>query len=337
LEAGTASYVISPSAALAPGSDCRKIHLDIFGLEADLADVNTSLRRVLIFNAVFIPILALALGVTAYFVQLEFRQLAEQQVLENAHLMMETAKASRVYTTDQIEPLLTREESRVAQGVKDLNDVLNTQLPQVLQQAVSGLPNPKERQTLQVLSEQIVQNVKQQPRTVPELQFAAQSIPFYAATEAFNYFRKRYPDYSYKEAALNPTNPRDRTVEWEADVVNIFNRTPSKTDIVGYRETPEGPSLYYSAPIRVDSQSCLSCHASAEDAPREMTKIYGKNNGFGWKLNDIIGAQIVSVPASLVNESADAAVTRVLCWLAAGYALVFVVVNLGVYFLARRA
>ena len=319
-----------------PGSNCPKIHLDIFCLEDDLAGVNPSLRRVLIFNAVFIPVLALSLGVTAYFVQLEFRQLAEQQVLENAHLMMETAKASRVYTTEQIEPLLTREEARVAQGVKDLNDVLNTQLPQALQQAVSGLPNPKERQTFQVLSEQIVQNVRQQPRTVPEPQFAAQSIPFYAATEAFNYFRKRYPDYSYKEAALNPTNPRDRTVEWEADVVNIFNRTPSKTDLVGYRETPEGPSLYYSAPIRVDSQSCLACHSTAEDAPREMTKVYGTNNGFGWKLNDIIGAQIVSVPARLVNESADTAVKRVLSWLAAGYALVFVVVNLGVYFLARR-
>ena len=302
----------------------------------DLAVVNTSLRRVLIFNLAFIPILVLALGVTAYFVQQEFRQLAEQQVLENAHLMMETAKASRVYTTEQIEPLLTHEEARVAQGVKDVNDVLNTQIPQALQQAVSGLSNAKERQTLQILAEQIVQNVKQQPRSVPEPEFAAQSIPFYAATEAFNYFRKRYPDYSYKEAALNPTNPRDRTVEWEADIVNIFNKTPSKIDLVGYRETPEGPSLYYSAPIRVDSQSCLSCHSTAEQAPREMTKIYGKSNGFGWKLNDIIGAQIVSVPARLVNESADAAVTRVLCWLAAGYALVFVVVNLGVYFLARR-
>jgi Protein of unknown function (DUF3365) len=325
----------NPTGFCLRGDAKRSLLISIVPKDDD-ADVNTSLRRVLIFNAVFIPILALCLGVTAHFVQLEFRQLAEQQVLENAHLMMETAKASRVYTTEQIEPLLTREEARVAQGVKDLHDALNTQLAQALQQAVSGLANPKERQTLQVLSEQIVQNVTQQPRTVPEPQFAAQSIPFYAATEAFNYFRKRYPDYSYKEAALNPTNPRDRTVEWEADVVNIFNRTPSKTDLVGYRETPEGPSLYYSAPIRVDSQSCLSCHASAEDAPREVTKIYGKNNGFGWKLNEIIGAQIVSVPARLVNESADAAVTRILCWLAAGYALVFIVVNLGVYFLARR-
>lgn len=289
----------------------------------------------LIFNAVFIPILVLCLGATAYFVQKEFRQLAEQQILENAHLMMETAKASRNYTTEQIEPLLTHEETRVADGVKTLNDLINTQFPAALQQAVSGLSNAKDRQTLQILSEQIVQNVRQQPRSVQEPEFAAQSIPFYAATEAFNYFRKRYPDYSYKEATLNPTNPRDRTLEWEADLVNIFNKNPGKTELVGYRDTPEGPSLYYCAPIRVDDKSCLACHGTADNAPREMTKVYGRNNGFGWKLNDIIGAQIVSVPARLVNESADAALRRVLTWLTGGYALIFVVANLGVYLLGR--
>lgn len=226
-----------------------------------------NLRGVLLFNAVFIPVLVLCLGVTAYFVQKEFRQLAEEQVLENAHLMMETAKASRNYTTEQIEPLLTHEETRVADGVKNLNDVINKQFPLALQQAISGLSNAKDRQTLQVLSEQIVQNVRQQPRSVREPEFAAQAIPFYAATEAFNYFRKRYPDYSYKEATLNPTNPRDRTLEWEADLVNIFSKNPSKTELVGYRDTPEGPSLYYCAPIRVDDRSCLACHGNSDDAP----------------------------------------------------------------------
>jgi protein-histidine pros-kinase len=67
-----------------------------------------------------------------------------------------------------------------------------------------------------------------------------------------------------------------------------------------------------------------------------MTKIYGKSNGFGWKLNDIIGAQIVSVPARLVNQAADAALQRVLLWLAAGYALVFVAVNLSFYYFVGR-
>src|SRR5258707_13559260 len=123
-----------------------------------------SLRGVLLFNAVFIPVLVLCLGVTAYFVQKEFRQLAEEQVLENAHLMMETAKASRNYTTEQIEPLLTHEETRVVEGVKNLNDGINKQFPLALQQPTSGLSNGKDRQTLQVLSRQIVQTCGQRPR-----------------------------------------------------------------------------------------------------------------------------------------------------------------------------
>src|ERR1043166_8411661 len=38
--------------------------------------------------------------------------------------------------------------------------------------------------------------------------FLAQTVPAFAATEDFNYIRNRYADYAYKEAALNPTNPR---------------------------------------------------------------------------------------------------------------------------------
>ena len=52
--------------------------------------------------------------------------------------------------------------------------------------------------------------------------FLPQSVPAYAATEQFNDLRKKYPDYSYKEATLNPTNPRDRATDWEADVVKQF-------------------------------------------------------------------------------------------------------------------
>jgi HAMP domain-containing protein len=36
---------------------------------------------------------------------------------------------------------------------------------------------------------------------------------------------------------------------------------------------------------------------------------YGPNNGFGWKLNETVGAQIVSVPESLVIATADRALT----------------------------
>ncbi len=56
--------------------------------------------------------------------------------------------------------------------------------------------------------------------------FLPQTVPAYAATEQFNDVRKTHQDYAYKEATLNPTNPRDRASDWEADVVQIFRQTP---------------------------------------------------------------------------------------------------------------
>ena len=69
-----------------------------------------------------------------------------------------------------------------------------------------------------------------------------------------------YPDYAYKEAALNPTNPRDRAVDWEADIINSFRNHPSGAkELVGERDTPTGRSLYLARPIRADPP-CLECH-----------------------------------------------------------------------------
>ncbi len=43
--------------------------------------------------------------------------------------------------------------------------------------------------------------------------FLPQSVPAYSATEIFNTLREDHPDYTYKEATLNPTNPRNRAVD----------------------------------------------------------------------------------------------------------------------------
>ena len=59
--------------------------------------------------------------------------------------------------------------------------------------------------------------------------FLPQTVPAYAATEQFNDLRKTHQDYAYKEATLNPTNPRDRASDWEADVVQIF-RADARND-----------------------------------------------------------------------------------------------------------
>jgi protein-histidine pros-kinase len=135
--------------------------------------------------------------------------------------------------------------------------------------------------------------------------FLPQSVPAYAATEQFNDLRKKYPDYSYKEATLNPTNPRDRATDWEADVVNQFRNGQAKGELIGERDTANGRSLYLARPIQITNAACLSCHNTVNEAPKTMIELYGPANGFGWKLNEIIGAQIVSVPSALPVQRAN--------------------------------
>jgi HAMP domain-containing protein len=136
--------------------------------------------------------------------------------------------------------------------------------------------------------------------------FLAQTVPAYAATEAFNYLHADYPDYMYKEATLNPTNLRDRAVDWESDVIQIFRTHPEQKEFSGERDTPSGRALFLAKPI-VAGGPCLECHNTWRQAPVALVRIYGKNNGFDWKIGDTVGAQIISVPMSVPLGIADRA------------------------------
>jgi HAMP domain-containing protein len=166
--------------------------------------------------------------------------------------------------------------------------------------------------------------------------FLRQSVPAYAATEQFNDVRKKFPEFSYKEATLNPTNPRDRATDWEADVVNEFRNYPSHTEVIGERETPTGRSLYLARPIRITSAACLVCHSTVDVAPKTMVDVYGGNNGFGWAMNEVIGAQVVSVPMSVPIERAAATLKTFMLALAGVFVLTFVALNVMLHTIVIR-
>ncbi|HSY27491.1 MAG TPA: DUF3365 domain-containing protein, partial [Burkholderiaceae bacterium] len=136
-------------------------------------------------------------------------------------------------------------------------------------------------------------------QTQMKYQFNPQSVPSYAATENLNTVLKSYPDFTYKEATLNPTNLRDRAADWEADVVQKLRSDASMKEYIGERDTPIGRALYIARPLQIKDPACLACHSTADAAPKTMTDIYGGNNGFGWNLNEIIGAQVISVPMTV--------------------------------------
>jgi protein-histidine pros-kinase len=133
--------------------------------------------------------------------------------------------------------------------------------------------------------------------------FHPQAVSAYAAKKNFDVLHAKFTDYSYREAALNPTNLEDRATDWEADIINNFR------------------------PV-VNTAACMTCHDTADAAPKSMVAIYGARNGFGWKLGEIIGAQIVSVPMAAPIARAGQIRLLFLAIYGGVFALLFLLLNL---------
>ena len=142
------------------------------------------------------------------------------------------------------------------------------------------------------------------PELEPKLekQFISETIPFYSANEVFEEFRENpeYQEYLYREATLNPRNRRDLARGYELGIINKFIENKNLKELKGL-ESVDGIDFFYVArPRIVDSPTCLKCHSTPKTAPKSMLVQYGKENGFGWNLGEIVGSQIISIPVSTV-------------------------------------
>jgi len=166
--------------------------------------------------------------------------------------------------------------------------------------------------------------------------FLPQIVPAYSANQYFGQLHKKFPEYAYKEATLNPTNPMDRATDWEADIVNAFRQSQDLAEQIGERDTPNGRALYMARPLKIKDAKCLDCHDTAETAPRTVIERYGSNNGFGWKLNDIVGAQIVTAPVKLPVQRARSVFAVFMVSLAAVFAVLVAALNAMLFYLVIR-
>ena len=158
--------------------------------------------------------------------------------------------------------------------------------------------------------------------------FLPQSVPAYAATEVFEALHAQYANYTYKEATLNPTNPRNRATDWEADIIAEFQQNPDQGEIVGERKTPMGRMLYLARPIQIKNQGCLTCHGTVDTAPQTMLNLYGTANGFGWQNGEVVGVQLVSIPMSVPIQNAWHAFYTFMGSMFGIFLLAFIVLNL---------
>lgn len=190
----------------------------------------------------------------------------------------------------------------------------------ILMEAMSGVREYTDAQITPELS----------PRIETDDHFLPQVFPGYAAREVFDIFRKReeYRDFFYKEAVLNPTNPRDMADDFEKTIIKEFRKRRDIKELSGFRSLPGGDIFYVARPHVVTEVSCLRCHSTPDAAPKSLIATYGSANGFNWKLHDVVGAKIISTPASEVLDAAQRLKVLVIGLLTGFFLLAILLINL---------
>lgn len=167
------------------------------------------------------------------------------------------------------------------------------------------------------------------PDQKDQSEFVSESIPSFAAREVFEVFRQNQDNknFYYKDAVIDPTNLRDKVDDFEAALVERFRAEPALKELSGFRPL-FGEQLFYSArPLVITNSSCLRCHSTPNAAPQSHLERYGKEHGFGWALDQVLGTQIVYLPARKVFAAAHQAFSLFIGIFIAIFVLVILLIN----------
>jgi len=147
-----------------------------------------------------------------------------------------------------------------------------------------------------------------------EDKFLLESIPSYAVSEVFdiltNSYKDKYGKYRYKDAMINPTNPKDKATDEEVKIIEKLSqqdKLAGQNIDQGFLTINEEKKFYSARPIKITQSSCLICHTTLDKSPKSLKILYeqnkyGANQGFGWELNKIIGTKIIYVPADEIYK-----------------------------------
>lgn len=170
--------------------------------------------------------------------------------------------------------------------------------------------------------------IKPQLDPILEQKFLPQTVPAFAATETFERFRKKFANFKYKEAVLDPTNPRDLPDDQERAIIGRFIADASLQEASGELFRNLSRYYYVARPIQIKNPACLACHDTPDRAPATMRQIYGDKGGFGWKHNQIVGAQIIVVPAFEQDAAAKTLLTTIAILFGGMFVVLLAVVNI---------
>jgi HAMP domain-containing protein len=167
------------------------------------------------------------------------------------------------------------------------------------------------------------------PRLDTELRFVQEVVPSFAASSVFEQFRKveAYKNFAYKDAMLVPTNLKHKADSFETQLIEKFKQQPNLKQTSGFLPGFDKKLFYVTRPLVITNQSCLQCHSTPDQAPKSQIRDYGSENGFNWKLNEVLGVKVMYVPAERVFANGQRISSIVMSIVLSVFAAVLIVIN----------
>ena len=134
------------------------------------------------------------------------------------------------------------------------------------------------------------------------IQFLPQTVPSFSAQTAFRNFRGFYPQFFYKEAALNPTNPADLARDWERELIEKLRANPELTKDVSFQTIDNRSHYTATYPLVIRDESCLTCHSTPDRAPTSMVALTATRMASAGNLTRRSGHRSYPCPRTLPKD-----------------------------------
>ncbi|MES9992780.1 MAG: DUF3365 domain-containing protein [Candidatus Thiodiazotropha sp.] len=147
-----------------------------------------------------------------------------------------------------------------------------------------------------------------------------------ATSRVANYLRQSQPQYYISNTSDNPLNPNNIVKGLEADLLKQF-RNDRTMELVTTDGVIEGRNYLVSSAPKVSKKGCLRCHGKPEQAPEDVTAMYGTESGYGYQSGEVVGVSVVGVPLEDVQALTIKRSLIVIGAITLLFAVLFIVVN----------
>lgn len=111
-------------------------------------------------------------------------------------------------------------------------------------------------------------------------------------------FNTKARGFIYRRVAANAKNPVYEANPLETEMIQRFRSNPQLKEWQGVIKLKSKHYFMRFQPVGFNA-SCLNCHGNPDDAPAEVTSLYGKTRGYFHKADEVSGVVSVGLPIDL--------------------------------------